>query len=151
MSRVLIEDRASGELVSLRRHLASLLRPWRVRATVVVLFVLAAASFELVPPFIIRTIVDDHLTTGRPAGLLLLGPPLTLVAGLVAPPLVIVIRYLQVRVRQAERANRIAVGALTARLQESLRGAEVIRAFGREREAVRGFRRVVASVLTASN
>jgi ATP-binding cassette, subfamily B, multidrug efflux pump len=233
--------------VSLRGHLASLLRPWRVRATVVVLFVLAAASFELMPPFIIRTIVDDHLTTGRPAGLLLLAilylgasaaiqamtflysylaatvaqgvltsvrvrlfahlqrlpisyfdrtpvgdvisrctsdvetldtvfssgvavlvanlvrlvtiaigmvilsPPLTLVAGLVAPPLVIVIRYLQVRVRQAERANRIAVGALTARLQESLRGAEVIRAFGREREAVRGFRRVVASVLTASN
>src|SRR6266852_189880 len=46
--------------------------PWRARATVVVVFVLAAASFELVPPFIIRTIVDDHLTTGRPAGLLLL-------------------------------------------------------------------------------
>ena len=235
------------ETVSLRGHLASLLRPWRVRATVVVLFVLAAASFELVPPFIIRTIVDDHLTTGRPAGLLLLAilylgasaaiqamtflysylaatvaqgvltsvrvrlfahlqrlpigyfdrtpvgdvisrctsdvetldtvfssgvailvanlvrlvtiaigmvilsPPLTLVAALVAPPLVIVIRYLQVRVRQAERATRIAVGALTARLQESLRGAEVIRAFGRERETVGGFRRVVASALSASN
>jgi len=227
--------------------LASLLRPWRARATVVVVFVLAAASFELVPPFIVRTIVDDHLTTGRPAGLLLLAilylgasaaiqamtflysylaatvaqgvltsvrvrlfthlqrlpigyfdrtpvgdvisrctsdvetldtvfssgvailvanlvrlvtiaigmvilsPPLTLVAGLVAPPLVIVIRYLQVRVRQAERATRIAVGALTARLQESLRGVEVIRAFGREREAVGGFRRVVANALTASN
>ena len=233
--------------MSLRGHLASLLRPWRARATVVVVFVLAAASFELVPPFIIRTIVDDHLTTGRPAGLLLLAilylgasaaiqamtflysylaatvaqgvltsvrvrlfthlqrlpigyfdrtpvgdvisrctsdvetldtvfssgvailvanlvrlvtiaigmvilsPPLTLVAGLVAPPLVIVIRYLQVRVRQAERATRIAVGALTARLQESLRGVEVIRAFGREREAVGGFRRVVANALTASN
>ncbi len=233
--------------MSLRGHLASLLRPWRARATVVVVFVLAAASFELVPPFIVRTIVDDHLTTGRPAGLLLLAilylgasaaiqamtflysylaatvaqgvltsvrvrlfthlqrlpigyfdrtpvgdvisrctsdvetldtvfssgvailvanlvrlvtiaigmvilsPPLTLVAGLVAPPLVIVIRYLQVRVRQAERATRIAVGALTARLQESLRGVEVIRAFGREREAVGGFRRVVASALTASN
>lgn len=235
------------ETVSLRGHLASLLRPWRARATVVVVFVLAAASFELVPPFIVRTIVDDHLTTGRPAGLLLLAilylgasaaiqamtflysylaatvaqgvltsvrvrlfthlqrlpigyfdrtpvgdvisrctsdvetldtvfssgvailvanlvrlvtiaigmvilsPPLTLVAGLVAPPLVIVIRYLQVRVRQAERATRIAVGALTARLQESLRGVEVIRAFGREREAVGGFRRVVANALTASN
>jgi len=245
--RVLVHDRDTGETVSLRGHLASLLRPWRVRATVVVLFVLAAASFELVPPFIIRTIVDDHLTTGRPAGLLflailylgasaaiqamtflysylaatvaqgvltsvrvrlfahlqrlpigyfdrtpvgdvisrctsdvetldtvfssgvailvanlvrlvtiaigmvILSPPLTLVAGLVAPPLFIVIRYLQVRVRQAERANRIAVGALTARLQESLRGAEVIRAFGREREAIAGFRRVVASALTASN
>jgi ATP-binding cassette subfamily B protein len=84
-------------------------------------------------------------------GMVILSPPLTLVAALVAPPLVIVIRYLQVRVRQAERTTRIAVGALTARLQESLRGAEVIRAFGRESEAGGGFRRVVASVLTASN
>jgi len=245
--RVLGHDRDTGDAGSLPEHLASLLRPWRVRGSVVVLFVLAAASFELVPPFIIRTIVDDHLTTGQPAGLLvlailylganaaiqamtflysylaatvaqgvltgvrvrlfaqlqrlpigyfdrtpvgdvisrctsdvetldtvfssgvavlvanlvrlvtiaigmvILSPPLTLVAGLVAPPLVLIIRYLQVRVRQAERSTRIAVGALTARLQESLRGAEVIRAFGREREVVGGFRRVLASVLIASN
>src|SRR5213593_4934368 len=240
------DGRAAGAR-SLTGNLAGLLQPWRVRAMAVVLFVLAAASFELAPPFIIRTIVDDHLIVGRSAGLLLLAilylgasaaveamtflysylaatiaqgvlsslrvrlfahiqrlpishidrtpvgdvisrctsdvetldtvfssgvavlvanlvrlvtiaigmvilsPPLTLVAGLVAPPLVIVIRYLQVRVRQAERANRIAVGALTARLQESLRGAEVIRAFGREREAIGGFRRVLASALAASN
>src|SRR3989442_2673706 len=84
-------------------------------------------------------------------GMVILSPPLTLVAGLVAPPLVLIIRYLQVRVRQAERSTRIAVGALTARLQESLRGAEVIRAFGREREGVGGFRRVLARVLIASN
>ena len=248
MSRLVVVDaRDTGEARSLAGHLASLLRPWRVRASVVVLLVLAAASFELVPPFIIRTIVDDHLTTGRPAGLLflavlylganaaiqamtflygylaatvaqgvlngvrvrlfahlqrlpvayfdrtpvgdvisrctsdvetldtvfstgvavlvanlvrlvtvaigmvILSPALTLVAALVFPPLVIVIRYLQVRLRQAERATRIAVGALTARLQESLRGTEVIRAFGREREAVGGFRRVLADVLAASN
>jgi ATP-binding cassette, subfamily B, multidrug efflux pump len=248
MSRLVVVDaRDTGEARSLAGHLASLLRPWRVRASVVVLFVLAAASFELVPPFIIRTIVDEHLTTGRPAGLLflavlylganaaiqamtflygylaatvaqgvlnavrvrlfahlqrlpvayfdrtpvgdvisrctsdvetldtvfstgvavlvanlvrlvtvaigmvILSPALTLVAALVFPPLVIVIRYLQVRLREAERATRIAVGALTARLQESLRGAEVIRAFGREREAVGGFRRVLADVLAASN
>ena len=248
MSRlVLVDARDAGEARSLAGHLASLLRPWRVRASVVVLFVLAAASFELVPPFIIRTIVDDHLTTGRPAGLLflavlylganaaiqamtflysylaatvaqgvlngvrvrlfahlqrlpigyfdrtpvgdvisrctsdvetldtvfstgvavlvanlvrlvtvsigmvILSPALTLVAALVAPPLVIIIRYLQVHLRQAERATRIAVGALAARLQESLRGAEVIRAFSREREAAGGFRRVLADVLAASN
>src|SRR5207237_8503472 len=64
-------------------------------------------------------------------GMLILSPALTLVAGLVAPPLVITLRYLQVRVRQSERATRIAIGALTARLQESLRGIEVIRALGR--------------------
>src|SRR5205085_10847736 len=56
-----------------------------------------------------------------------------------------------VRVRQAERANRTAVGALTACLRESLRGAEVIRAFGREDEAAHRFRQVLARVLAASN
>ncbi|MGH7303046.1 MAG: ABC transporter ATP-binding protein [Candidatus Rokuibacteriota bacterium] len=232
---------------SLVGNLASLLQPWRGRVVAVVLFVLAAASFELAPPFIIRTIVDDHLLVGQPTGLLLLAvlylgasaavqamtfvysylaatvaqgvlstlrvrlyahvqrlpmrmidrmpigdvvsrctsdvealdtvfssgiavlianlvrlltltvgmivlsPPLTLVAALVAPPLVITLRYLQVRVRQSERATRIAIGALTARLQESLRGIEVVRAFGREDEAVGGFRHVLSSALTASN
>jgi ATP-binding cassette subfamily B protein len=232
---------------SLAGNLTILLQPWRARAIAVVLFVLAAASFELAPPFIIRTIVDDHLLVGRSAGLLLLAilylgasaavqamtflysylaatiaqgvlsrlrvrlvahiqrlpishldrtpvgdlisrctsdvealdtvfssgvavlvanlvrlltltigmlilsPALTLVAGLVAPPLVITLRFLQIRVRQSERATRIAIGALTARLQESLRGIEVIRAFGRESEAAGGFRQVLSGALTASN
>ena len=238
--------RAAG-VRSLTGNLTILLHPWRVRAIAVVLFVLAAASFELAPPFIIRAIVDDHLLVGRSAGLLLLAilylgasaavqamtflysylaatiaqgvlsrlrvrlvahiqrlpishldrtpvgdlisrctsdvealdtvfssgvavlvanlvrlltltigmlilsPALTLVAGLVAPPLVITLRFLQIRVRQSERATRIAIGALTARLQESLRGIEVIRAFGRESEAAGGFRQVLSGALTASN
>jgi len=232
---------------SLAANLASLLAPWRARAAAVALFVLAAASFELAPPFIVRVIVDDHLVIGRSTGLLLLAvlylaasgavqamtflynylaatiaqgvlsdlrvrlfahfqrmsinrldrmevgdivsrctadvetldvvfssgiavlianlvrlltltigmlvlsPALTLVAALVAPPLVIALRFLQVRVRQAERATRIAVAALTTRLQESLRGLEVVRAFGREPEAVDGFRQVLGSALGASN
>ena len=232
---------------SLTANLGNLLQPWRARAIAVVVCVLAAASFELAPPFIVRTIVDDHLLVGRSAGLLLLAilylgataavqamtflysylavtiaqgvlsrlrvrlvahiqrlpmshldrapvgdlisrctadvealdtvfssgvavlvanlvrlltltvgmlvlsPALTLVAGLVAPPLVITLRFLQVRVRQSERATRIAIGALTAGLQESLRGIEVIRAFGRESEAVGGFRQVLSGALAASN
>src|SRR5262245_14134180 len=84
-------------------------------------------------------------------GMLVLSPALTFVAVLVAPPLVITLRFLQVRVRQAERATRIAVAALTARLQEGLRGLEVVRAFGRESEAVDGFRQVLGSALGASN
>jgi ATP-binding cassette, subfamily B, multidrug efflux pump len=232
---------------SLAANLASLLAPWRARAAAVTFFVLAAASFELAPPFIVRVIVDDHLVIGRSTGLLLLAvlylaasgavqamtflynylaatiaqgvlsdlrvrlfahfqrmsinrldrmevgdivsrctadvetldvvfssgiavlianlvrlltltigmlvlsPALTLVAALVAPPLVIALRFLQVRVRQAERATRIAVAALTTRLQESLRGLEVVRAFGREPEAVDGFRQVLGSALGASN
>jgi ATP-binding cassette subfamily B protein len=235
------------EARSLTGNLTSLLEPWRARAIAVILSVLAAASFELAPPFIVRAIVDDHLLVGRSAGLLLLAilylgasaavqamtflysylaatiaqgvlsrlrvrlfahiqrlsisrldrtpvgdlisrctsdvealdtvfssgvavlvanlvrlltltvgmlilsPALTLVAGLVAPPLVITLRFLQVRVRQSERATRIAIGALTARLQESLRGIEVIRAFGRESEAVGGFRQVLSGALAASN
>jgi ATP-binding cassette subfamily B protein len=231
---------------SLTANLASLLQPWRARAIAVVVLVLAAASFELAPPFIVRAIVDDHLLVGRSAGLLLLAilylgasaavqamtflysylaatiaqgvlsrlrvrlvahiqrlpmshldrtpvgdlisrctsdietvdtvfssgvavlvanlvrlltltvgmlvlsPALTLVAALVAPPLVVTLRFLQVRVRQSERATRIAIGALTARLQESLRGIEVVRAFGRESEAVGGFRRRRRTVPHAS-
>src|SRR5206468_2814639 len=84
-------------------------------------------------------------------GMAVLSPPLTLVAALVAPPLVVTLRFLEVRVRQSERATRVAVGALTARLQESLRGIEVIRAFAREAEAVGGFRRVLGGALAASN
>src|SRR5436190_1140553 len=232
---------------SLAGNVMRLMRPWRARAIVVALFVLAAALFELVPPFIIRTIVDDHLIVGQSSGLLILAllylaasaavqamtflysylaatiaqgvlsglrvrlfahlqrlpasyfdrtplgdvisrctsdvetldtvfssgvailvanlvrlltigvgmmilsAPLTLVAALVIPPLVWAIRFLQIRVRLAERANRAAVGALAARLQESLRGAEVIRAFGREDESAGGFRQVLGRALAASN
>jgi ATP-binding cassette subfamily B multidrug efflux pump len=85
------------------------------------------------------------------AGMAVLSPALTLVAGLVAPPLVIALRFLQVRVRQSERATRIAIGALTANLQENLRGIEVVRAFGREANAVGRFRRVLGRALAASN
>jgi len=243
----LLDNNRAAQTRSLAGNLASLLQPWRGRVVAVVLFVLAAGTFELAPPFIVRTIVDDHLVVGRSSGLALLAvlylaasaavqvmtfvygylaatvaqgvlstlrvrlyahvqqrpagvidrtpigdtvsrctsdvealdtvfssgiavlvanlvrlltltagmavlsPPLTLVAALVAPPLVIALRFLQVRVRQSERATRIAVGALTSRLQENLRGIEVIRAFGREREAIGGFRRVLSDALTASN
>jgi ATP-binding cassette subfamily B protein len=240
-------DDTTGSARSLAGNLAALLEHRRGRAAAVVLFVVAAASFELVPPFIVRGLVDEHLLVGRSTGLLwlallylaataavqtltfvygylaatvaqgalsdlrvrvfghllrlpvsridrmslgdaisrctsdveavdavfssgvavlvanlvrlltltigmlILSPPLTLVACLVAPPLVLTLRFLQVRVRESERATRIAVGALAARLQESLRGIEVVRAFGREPEAVGGFRRVLSTALSASN
>lgn len=228
-------------------QLLGLLRPWRPRVTLVAVTVLAAAALELVPPLVIRTIVDAHLTTGRGDGVLVLAllylgatavvpaltflssyqaaiiaqgvlsglrvrlfahlqglptryfdrvpmgdvisrctadietldsvfssnvaqllaslvrlatitatmlalsVPLSLVAMLVVPPLALVTRVLQVRVRQAERENRQAVGAITARLHDNLRGAEVIRAFGRELEFVAGFRRILSRGLAASN
>src|SRR5216117_3162289 len=237
------EDRAR----SLLRSLLSLLWPWRVHGALVAMSVLAAAAFELVPPLIIRTIVDAHLIVRQPDGLLFLAflylaasaavqvmtflynylaatiaqgvlsalrvrlfahvlrlptsyfdrvpmgdvisrctadvetldtvfssnvalllanlvrlgaitvamfalsIPLSLVAALVVPPLAFVTRVLQRRVRQAERENRLAVGAINARLQENLRSTEVIRAFGRVPEFVAGFRQILRRGLAASN
>src|SRR2546428_11050547 len=53
-------------------------------------------------------------------GMVVLRPPPTLVAALVAPPLVLLIRHLQARVRPAERATRIPGGAATARVPAEL-------------------------------
>lgn len=228
-------------------RLVSLLAQRRGSMVVVGILVLAAAAVELVPPLVMRGIVDRHLTVGRSDGLpalallyllgiaamqaltflygylaaavaqsvlsdlrtrlfahlqrlptsyfdrvaigdvisrctadvdtldtvfssgvalllahlvrlvtiavamVLLSPGLSLVAALVAAPLVLVTRFLQVRVRQAERETRLAIGAVNTRLQEDLRGVEVIRAFGREPEFVAGFRRVLGQGLAASN
>jgi len=76
---------------------------------------------------------------------------LSAVAAVVAVPLVIVTRVVQGRVRRAERETRVAVAAVNTRLQEDLRGVEVIRAFGREPEFVAGFRQVLRRGLAASN
>jgi ATP-binding cassette subfamily B multidrug efflux pump len=244
---VLHRDSAPTEGRSLAASVVGLVRPWRTRLLVVTLLVLGAATLELVPPFVIRVIVDQHLLVGRSSGLLVLAllylaasaavqamsflygylaatiaqgvlsrlrvrlfahlqrlpasyfdrtplgdvisrctsdietletvfssgvavlvanlvklvtvgagmvvlsPPLTLVAALVVPPMVWTIRWLQVRVRRAERDTRTAVGAMTARLHETLGGAEVVRAFGREAETTHGFRQALARALAASN
>jgi ATP-binding cassette subfamily B multidrug efflux pump len=247
VSLVLTPNAVEDQTRSLPRDLLGLLRPWRLRVALVALSVLAAAAFELVPPLIIRTIVDTHLIVRQPDGLLFLAVlylaaatavqamtfvytylaatiaqgvlsalrvrlfahvqrlptsyfdrvamgdvisrctadvetldtvfssnvalllanlarlgtitvamfalsvPLSLVAALVVPPLAIVTRFLQLRVRRAERENRLAVGALNARLQENLQGTEVIRAFGRAPEFVAGFRQILRRGLAASN
>jgi ATP-binding cassette subfamily B protein len=83
--------------------------------------------------------------------MLALSVPLSLVAALVVPPLALVTRFLRLRVRQAERENRAAVGATNARLHENLRGAEIIRAFGRVPDFVAGFRQILRRGLAASN
>lgn len=83
--------------------------------------------------------------------MVVLSVPLSLVAALIVPPLFVITRFLQVRVRQAERENRIAIGVINTRLQENLRSTEVIRAFGREPEFVAGFRQVLSRGLAASN
>src|SRR2546428_1142795 len=51
------------------RRLLGVLRPWRGEVAVVGVLVLAAAVFEVVPPLIIRNIVDAHLRVHDPDGL----------------------------------------------------------------------------------
>ncbi len=85
------------------------------------------------------------------AAMLLLSVPLTLVALLTVPPLVILTRCFQVRVRAAERANRRAVGLLNTHLQETIGGADVVHAFAREATFVARCRLVLRDALLASN
>jgi len=229
------------------RQLAELVRPRRRRLMVIALLVLTGALFELLPPVLIRWIVDDHLAVGKSEGLfvlallylgavalgqilaffygylaatlaqgvlsnlrvrlfdhlqrlpanyfdhtplgdaisrctadvdtldmmftsgvatlvanlfrlltiatamIILSPMLALAAALVLPPLVIITRFFQVRIRDAERASRRAVGEMNTHLQETLRGVEVIQAFKREANFVARFRQVLQRVLQASN
>jgi ATP-binding cassette subfamily B protein len=237
----------AAERTGVGRHLADLARPWQRTLALIAVLVLFGAALELVPPVLMRWIVDEHLVAGRSEGLLQLGllylaaaasaqslafvygymaaamaqgvlrdlrvrlfghlqrlpasyfdrtplgdaisrstadidtldtmftsgvatlvanlfrlvaiaaamivlsPALSLVAAVSLPPLVIVTRYFQVRVRDAERASRLAIGEMNVHLQENLRGVEVIQAFKREATLVARFRRVLGRVLDAYN
>jgi ATP-binding cassette, subfamily B, multidrug efflux pump len=228
-------------------HLAGLIGPNRRTLIAIALLVLTGAVFELLPPVLMRWIIDDHLAIGRAEGLFVLGllylaamalgqalsflygymaatmaqntlrqlrarlfghvqrlpasyfdrtpmgdiisrctadidtldkvftsgiatlvanlfrlvtiavamillsPMLSLAAAVALPPLVLITRYFQVRIRDAERATRKAVGEMNAHLQEILRGVEVIQAFRREARFVRRFRQVLKRALDASN
>jgi ATP-binding cassette subfamily B protein len=83
--------------------------------------------------------------------MLILSLPLTLVALLAIVPAIVVTRFFQLRVRAAERANRQAIGHLSARLQELLSGIETIRAFERAAVFTARFRVALAAVLAAYN
>ncbi len=231
----------------LRRQLGVLVRPWRARLVVVGIAVLAAAVVELVPPLVIRHVIDHNLTPRRtgglaPAGLaylaataavavltagygylaatvaqralaglrgrlfahllalptdyhdrtpigdsisrttadietiddlfsssaatllgetarlltvtaamLVLSPILTAAGAVVIPPLALITSILRRRVRDAERATRVAVGALNTQLAEDLTGVEVIRAFGRQDSFNHRFRAALTGWLRAAN
>jgi ATP-binding cassette subfamily B protein len=230
-----------------RKQLLEILAPRRLRILVIALTILAGAGLELVPPMVLKQIVDAHLTPGIPDGLWLLAfiylasvagvqglsfltnyltaltaqgalnelrirlyrhlqrlpiryydqnplgdiisrctadvdtvdtlfssgvaglvtdlvrlvtvsiamavlsPILALISVLVVPPLVWITNLFRIRIRNAERLNRIAVGMLNTNLQETFGGVEVIRAFGREPVFVARFRRVLERTLKAYN
>ncbi len=106
--------------------------------------------------------VDDLFTSGLAtmigqvvpliavvAAMIAISPVLSGVALLVAPPLVFATRWLQVRVRDAERATRVAVGRLNAQSAETLGGGETVRAFGREQAFADRFRAALGETLRA--
>ena len=85
------------------------------------------------------------------AAMVALSPLLSLVAALTVVPVVLVTRYFQVRVRDAERASREAVGLQNTHLQEMLGGVEVIRALGSETAFIARFRAALHDGLAAHN
>ncbi len=80
-----------------------------------------------------------------------LSPALSLVAAVIAPPLLAITRFLQVRVRNAERATRIAVGQLNTQLSEAVGGAETIRAFAAEQPFIARFRAALTDTVFAQS
>jgi ATP-binding cassette subfamily B multidrug efflux pump len=78
-----------------------------------------------------------------------LSPPLSLLALVLLPPLAVVTRFFQVHIRNAERERRRAIGLLNTQLQETLSGAEVVRAFCQEEHQVLRFRRALRETVRA--
>jgi ATP-binding cassette subfamily B multidrug efflux pump len=78
-----------------------------------------------------------------------ISPVLSAVSLVVIPPLALASRWLQVRVRAAERRTRAAIGGLNTQLSETVGGSETIRAFGREAAFVARFRAGLRQTLTA--
>jgi ATP-binding cassette subfamily B protein len=85
------------------------------------------------------------------AAMVALSPLLSLVAALPVVPVVLVTRSFQVGVRNAERANRQAVGLQNTHLQETLSGVEVIRALGGEATFIARFRAALRDGVAAYN
>lgn len=83
--------------------------------------------------------------------MIILSPLLSLISALVVPPLLWVTNNFRMRIREAERRNRLAVGLMNTHLQETLGGLEVIRAFGREPAFAARFRRILKQTLDAYN
>ncbi len=85
------------------------------------------------------------------AAMVVISPLLSLVSALTVVPVAIITRYFQVQVREAERANRQAVGLQNTHLQETLGGIEVIRSQGSESAFIGRFRSALRDGLEAFN
>ena len=159
MALYLIEVAAQGALHQLRvrlfSHLQTLPMSYYDRTPLGDIISRGTADVETVDTLFsssIAVLVSSLLgllTTGVAMGLLSL--PLSIVTALILPLLVVITQFFRLRVREAERANRIATGLLNTHLQEILSGIEVIRAFRREPMFVARFREVLRQVVAAYN
>ena len=68
----MIAQRQAVPALPLGRALRELTRPWTALLALVAALVIAAALLQLVPPLLVRSIVDDNLAVGSSQGLLIL-------------------------------------------------------------------------------
>ena len=83
--------------------------------------------------------------------MVVISPQLSLIAALVAPPLLAISRFIQLRVREAQRRTRRAIGQVNAELAEDVSSILTIRAFAREDLFVARFRVALTAMLRAAN
>ncbi len=83
--------------------------------------------------------------------MVVLNPQLSLVAALSIPGLVWVTEAFRVRIREAERSNRLAVSLMNTQLQETLVGLAMIKVYDRAAAFVRRFRGALKQSLDAAN
>ena len=81
--------------------------------------------------------------------MIVISPSLSVMLLVVLPPLLWASRWIQLGVRDAERANRVAIGELNTQLSETVGGAETIRAFHRQHVFVERFRNALERTLVA--
>jgi len=97
------------------------------------------------------TLISDVLTLmGIVAIMLWLSIPLTLAAFSVMPPLVLLMFVFQSRLRNAYRATRKKIAAVTSRFEESISGIREIQSFTREQDTMKGFRQANVENLQAN-
>ena len=148
---------AQGSLHALRirllAHLQRLPFSYYDRAPVGDTIARATADVEAVDALFssgVAGLATDALRLGTIAvAMVALSPGLAALSAVVIPPLALLTRFFQLRVRAAEGRHRRAIGDLNAHLQETLSGNEMVRAFGRESYFAARFRRILDSVLTA--
>ncbi len=150
---------AQGTLHNLRvrlfTHLQSLPIRWFDRTPVGEAIAHCTSDIEAIQTLftsgVASVVIDLSRVVTISIALFVLSPQLALISLLTVPPLLILSRWLQVKVRDAERMNRAAVGQQGAQLQETLVGAETIQTFGRQDAFVHRLRLTLAETLVASN